>query len=117
MTIQADSSFEVYTFSTVLWRWEGHAVWYFLTVPLDVTEEIDARYGHQKSGFRSLPVHVAIGSSTWESSIFKDASVLGDEATGLYLIPVKSSVRKQERIDADDSVQVTLRMRLDSPEL
>jgi hypothetical protein len=77
-----------------LWRWAaGKASWYFMTIPAAISREIrlvDA--GPRRVGFGSLRVEATIGGSTFQTSIFP--------STGLkcYLLPVKASVRKAEKM-------------------
>jgi hypothetical protein len=77
-----------------LWRWAGgKASWYFLTLPEKLSREIrlvDA--GPRRTGFGSLRVTATIGDSTWQTSIFPSAELKS------YLLPVKASVRKAEKL-------------------
>jgi hypothetical protein len=50
-----------------------------------------------------IPVHVRIGKTGWQTSLFpKD---------GLYLVPIKASVRKAEELEEGDEVSVRLEVR------
>ncbi len=51
--------------------------------------EITARFGLMKRGWGSLPVIVAMGKTTWKTSIFPD------KKAGAYLLPLKAEVRKK----------------------
>lgn len=77
-----------------LWQWKGgKASWYFLTLPVGLSEEIrlvDA--GPRRVGFGSLRVTATIGKTSWQTSIFPSAQLSS------YLLPVKASVRKAERL-------------------
>jgi hypothetical protein len=47
-----------------------------------------------------IPVHVRIGKTEWETSLFpKD---------GRYIVPIKASVRKAENLEKGDKVTVRL---------
>jgi hypothetical protein len=87
-----------------LWRWTGgKASWFFLTLPAAVSREIrlvDA--GPRRVGFGALRVEATIGGSTWKTSIFPSAGL------NAYLLPVKASVRKAEKMVEGKSVSVQL---------
>ena len=89
-------------FRAKLWRYNGKAVWYFLTLPKGLSAEIKALHGLGGSAWGSLRVNASIGSTQWKTSIFPDSKA------GAYLLPVKAAVRRAEGIDDGDSVKVTL---------
>jgi hypothetical protein len=86
-------------FQAELWRYDGDAAWYFLTLPADEAEEVRQVSAHTRRGFGSVRVEATVGTTTWRTSVFPD------KASGGYLLPVKAEVRKRERIDAGDTVR------------
>lgn len=87
-------------FSGAIWFWRGPAPWYFVTVPPAESSEIKAISRMVTYGWGVIPVVVRIGSTKYTTSLFpKD---------GLYLVPVKASVRKAERLSEGDTVTVRL---------
>lgn len=88
-------------FAAPLWRWSGESAWHFLTVPEAVSDDIRSRV-EPGPGFGSVRVTVTVGASTWETSVFPDAK------SGRYLLPVKAGVRRKERIEDGDEVDVHL---------
>jgi hypothetical protein len=93
-----------YTFDAEVWLWTGDAAWHFLTVPQDVSDEIEVRTAEQQRGFGSVRVRVTVGSTTWSTSVFPDRS---REA---YILPVKKEVREREGIAAGDRVSVRIEL-------
>lgn len=94
-----------YEFAAELWRWSSEkASWHFLTVPDDVSDDIEARTEDERRGFGSVRVRVTIGSSTWSTSVFPDAS------RAAYVLPVKKAVREREGLAEADRVAVTLEL-------
>jgi hypothetical protein len=94
-----------YDFTAPLWRWEGNAAWHFLSLPEDVTDEIDERYSGpagRARGFGSVRVEVAIGRTTWRTSIFPDT------ARGCFVLPVKKAVRTREDLHDGSVAHVRL---------
>jgi hypothetical protein len=98
----ASSHKSTYQFRAKLWRWNGGKTsWFFVTLPVGVSKEIklvDA--GPKRLGFGSLRVEATIGGSTWQTSIFPATKLKG------YLLPVKASVRKAEKMIEDKTVAV-----------
>ena len=91
-----------YRFPASLWLHGGEAGWHFLTLPAEVADEIDERTAGARRGFGSVRVRVAIGDTTWATSIFPDAK------SGSFVLPVKKAVRDAEGIGDGDRVEVTL---------
>ena len=94
----------MHRFEAELWLWDGDAAWHFITVPPDLSDDIEEQAGERR-GFGSVPVEVTIGSSTWTTSLFPDSK------RGAYLLPVKKQVRTREGIEAGDVVTVGLVVR------
>ena len=94
----------MHRFDAELWLWDGDAAWHFITVPPDLSDDIEEQAGERR-GFGSVPVEVTIGSSTWTTSLFPDTK------RGAYLLPVKKQVRTREGIEAGDVVTVGLVVR------
>ena len=100
-----------YDFSAPLWRWDAKdeatsGAWYFVSLPFDVSDEIEAAAGPGRSdrGFGSVRVEVTVGTSTWRTSVFPS----GERKT--YVLPVKKAVRVAEGLD--EGVQATVRLSL-----
>ena len=101
--MSAPSSSSGWEFTVPLWKWEGNAAWHFVTLPFEITDEIDEITTGRQGGFGSVPVKVTIGGTTWSTSVFPDAS------SGSFVLPVKAAVRRAEGIHDDDAVTVHLR--------
>lgn len=92
-----------HTFSAELWRYDGEAAWYFVSLPAELADAIRHENGPlASSGFGSVKVGVRIGSSQWATSVFPD------RRRGTYLLPVKKSVRLAEGLESGDPVTVEL---------
>ena len=93
---------DAYRFDAELWQWDGPAAWFFLSLPEDVADDVDERFGHLEAGFGSLRVEVTVGSTTWRTSVFPDTK------RGTYLLPVKKQVRAAEALHAGSVCTVEL---------
>jgi hypothetical protein len=94
----------VHRFDAELWLWDGDAAWHFVTLPEDVSDEVEDEAGERR-GFGSVPVEVTLGSSTWRTSVFPDSK------RGAFLLPVKKQVRTREQVEVGDVVTVELTVR------
>jgi hypothetical protein len=97
-----------HTFTAELWQWDARRqdTWTFVTVPLDISAAIEqvADIRGPRSGFGSVRVHVRIGPSSWDTSVFPDS------ASGQFVLPVKRQVRDANEVDVGDMVTVHLRV-------
>jgi len=91
-------------FSGVVWEWRGPSPFYFVTVPEDESVQLESVSSLVTYGWGMIPVEATIGSTRWTTSLFpKDA---------LYVVPLKSAIRRAERIDVGDVVRVLLDVAL-----
>jgi hypothetical protein len=91
-----------FSFEADVWEQDGSASWFFISLPEQHADDIEAEFGQRAGGFGSVRVEVTIGSTTWATSLFPD----NKRAT--YLLPLKKAVRKAEGITADSVVTVHL---------
>jgi Domain of unknown function (DUF1905) len=93
-----------------LWRWQGKAKdgapspvsWFFITIDGPVADAIRAASPGRTAAWGSVYVSVTIGTTNWRTSLFPSKDVGG------FLLPVKATVRKAERIAEGDLVAVRL---------
>ena len=90
-----------FTFSAQVWIYSGEGAWYFVTMPLDLADEIQARTAGIRRGFGSVRVNAMIGGSTWGTSLFRDSK------SGSYILPLKKDIRSKEKIEAGAQVHVS----------
>ncbi len=92
-----------FEFSGQLWYWRGPAPWYFLTVPEEQCLDLKTASSFVTYGWGMIPVRARVGATEWKTSLFpKD---------GRYLVPVKASVRKAERLEEGEEITVRLEVR------
>ena len=89
-----------FTFSGEVWIYLGEGAWYFVTMPNELADEIQARTAGIRRGFGSLRVHVTIGESNWATSLFRESK------SGSYILPLKKEIRSKEKITEGDLVSV-----------
>ena len=92
-----------FEFNGKLWYWKGPAPWYFVTVPAKHGRDLKAIVTLVTYGWGMIPVQVRIGKTEWTTSLFpKD---------GRYVVPVKASIRKAEKLEEGDTVTMRLEVR------
>lgn len=96
------------TFTAPVWLWEGNAAWHFVTLPEELSDEIEARTAHRSAGFGSVRVEVTIGETTWRTSVFPD------KTRGAYVLPLKAAVRTAEQFGVGDQVTVDIEVVTDA---
>jgi hypothetical protein len=85
-----------------LWLWSGeNGSWHFITVPVELSDEIRAQSLARRGGFGSVRVEATIGEVAWRTSVFPQKS-------GGYILPVKAEIRRRAGIAAGDEVTLTL---------
>jgi Domain of unknown function (DUF1905) len=100
----SDAHPTAYDFTAPLYEWTGPAAWHFVTVPVAISDEIDARTHGLTNGFGSVRVRVRIGGSEWATSLFPDSKQQA------YVLPVKKAVRQAEALSAGDEARVHLEL-------
>lgn len=89
-------------FSGNIIYWRGPAPWYFVPIPEQQSEEIRDISNLVTYGWGVIPVQVQVGDTQWTTSLFpKD---------GVYLVPIKASIRKAEKLEQCDSVTIQLQI-------
>ena len=91
-------------FSGNIIHWRGPAPWYFVPIPQNQSEEIRDISDLVTYGWGVIPVGVQIGDTEWTTSLFpKD---------GVYLVPIKASIRKAEKLEQGDMVTIQLQIEM-----
>ena len=92
-----------YSFTAPLWL-DDNETWHFVTVPAELSDEIDERTAGLQGGFGSVRVEVTVGGTTWGTSVFPSKQV------GSYVLPVKKAVRLAEGLEPGAPLTVSLRV-------
>jgi hypothetical protein len=86
-----------------VWRYEGPGGWHFLTVDKKTAQGIRFFAEDRASKLGSVKVRAKIGKTSWETSLFPTKA-------GEYLLAIKASVRKAEKVSDGDRVRVKLEL-------
>jgi len=93
-----------FEFAAELWRYPGADGWHFVSVPLEISEEISDVATGARRGFGSVRVDVTVGTTSWRTSLFPDSK------TAAFLLPVKHAVRMAEHLEIGDDVRARLQL-------
>jgi hypothetical protein len=88
------------TVSGELWFWKGPAPWHFVTVPDEECGALEAVSPAVSYGWGMIPVTCRVGGTRWTTSLWPKE--------GGYIVPVKTTVRRAERLEVGDAVTVHL---------
>jgi hypothetical protein len=87
-------------FEGEIWFWQGPAPFFFVTVPAKQSRDLQSIQGSVTYGWGMIPAAVQIGKTKWKTALFpKD---------GRFIVPIKLSVRKAEKLEEGDSVRLRL---------
>lgn len=90
-------------FTGRVWYWRGPAPWFFVSLPVELSDAIAALAPQASYGWGAIPVTARIAATTFTTSIFpKD---------GGYILPLKASVRRAESFGEGDEVGVHLEIQ------
>lgn len=92
-----------FTFTASVWEWRGPAPYHFVSVPVEIAQEIKELASAVTYGWGMIPVSGKIGNTSFTTSLWAK--------NGTYAVPLKDSVRKAEGISLDDTVSVELTLR------
>ena len=92
-----------FTFTASVWEWRGPAPYHFVSVPLEIAQEIKELASAVTYGWGMIPVAGKIGNTSFTTSLWAKG--------GTYAVPLKDAVRKAEGISLDDKVSVELTLR------
>lgn len=83
-------------FAGHVWFWKGPAPFYFVTIPPAQSQELKEVLSLATYGWGMVPVNAHIGETEWYTALWpKD---------GLYILPLKTVIRKAEGIAEGDFV-------------
>lgn len=89
-------------FNGKIWFWRGPAPWYFVTVPDKECQDLKDISGSVTYGWGMIPVVAQIGETEWTTSLFPK--------NGRYIVPIKTTVRKAEKLEEGDDVTIWLKV-------
>ncbi|MEO0049373.1 MAG: hypothetical protein RL556_705 [Actinomycetota bacterium] len=93
-----------YEFASEIYRWNAQDAWHFVSLPLDISQEIREVSSILRRGFGSVRVKVTCGSSIWSTSVFPDSNL------GCFVLPLKAQTRKEQGLKAGDTASFQIEL-------
>jgi len=91
-----------YTFSDKPWKYEGKGSWVFVSLPVDLSQEIRSHFQHEEEGWGRLKCTAKIGESEWQTAIWFDTKL------SRYILPLKAGIQRKEKICLEERVRVNI---------
>jgi hypothetical protein len=91
-----------YQFVAKPWQHQGPGGWYFVSLPVKLSNEIRTVFKMDEEGWGRLKAIAKIGSTEWQTAIWFDSK------KKTYLLPLKADIRKKEQLVVDKLVSFTL---------
>jgi hypothetical protein len=91
-----------YEFSAKIWQHSSPVGRYFVSLPAELSNEIRANVKWQEEGWGRLKANAKMGNSNWNTAIWFDTK------HHTYLLPIKSEIRKNEKIELNQMLEITL---------
>ncbi|GAB5473760.1 MAG: DUF1905 domain-containing protein [Maribacter sp.] len=91
-----------YNFTAKVWKHGAAGGWHFVSLPTEVSKEIRALFGKHEEGWGRLKVVALVGDTQWKTAIWFDTK------GNTYLLPLKATVRKQERMVIGEVREITI---------
>lgn len=89
-------------FTSKLWKYDGPAGWYFVSMPAETAKEVREIVKSNEQGWGRLSCIAKIENTSWKTAIWFDTK----QAT--YLLPVKSMIRVELHLCEGDVVRVSV---------
>ena len=90
------------TFRAKVWTQESTGAWHFVTLPADLSKRIRTLTTGLRKPFGSFHLVAKTGKTSWETSLF------ADQKREAFVLPVKAIVRRQEKIQPGDMIEVSV---------
>ena len=90
------------SFSGELWKYGGESSWWFISLPMEDSNDLEQFCSHRKRNFGSIRVTATIGQTSWQTSVFRDTK------SNAYLLPVKATVRAREKLVEQNVYEVAI---------
>lgn len=88
-----------YEFEAKPWLYQGPNPWCFISLPVELAEEIRSYMKPEEAGWGRLKITAKIGATEWKTAIWFDTKL------NTYLLPLKAEVRKKERIQIGEGTK------------
>lgn len=93
-------------FKAKVWLYAGKSSWFFISLLKIKSKAIKKIFKDLMRPFGSIKVNAQIGETKWDTSIFYD------KKRETFLLPLKSSIRKMEKIINEEIVEIYIDIKI-----
>jgi hypothetical protein len=92
-----------YQFTATIWQYSSpKGGWYFVSLPIEISNEIRENLKWQEEGWGRLKTVAKINNTEWETAIWFDTKMK------TYLLPVKAEIRRKEKLEVEKNVNTII---------
>lgn len=91
-----------YKFTSPVWQHPSPGGWYFVSLPIEFSEEIRQNMKWQEEGWGRMKTKSKIRETSWHTAIWYDTKL------GTYILPLKVDIRKKEKIKIGDIFEIEI---------
>jgi hypothetical protein len=91
-----------YTFKAKPWKYTGPNGWIFVSLPVNMSNEIRSNFKNEEEGWGRLKALAQIRNTEWKTAIWFDSK------SKTYLLPLIAEVRTREKILINKFVSVVV---------
>ena len=91
-----------YECTAPVWKHSATGGWYFLSLPIEFSEEIRQNMKWQMEGWGRMKAKAKIRETSWDTAIWYDTKL------GTYILPLKAVIRKKEKIKIGDIFEIEI---------
>ena len=85
-----------------MWKYNGNGGWYFISIPKEYSKEIRENLKWQEEGWGRMKATASIENIEWDTAIWYDSK------RNTYLLPIKSDIRRQAKLDLHKTYKVII---------
>ena len=91
-----------YEFSAKIWQHSAPGGWYFVSLPVELSNEIRETVKWQEEGWGRLKARAKMGNSEWNTAVWFDTK------HHTYLLPIKAEIRRKEKIELNQMLELSI---------
>jgi hypothetical protein len=91
-----------YECTASVWKHSATGGWYFVSLPIEFSEEIRQNMKWQMEGWGRMKAKAKIRETLWDTAIWYDTKL------GTYILPLKADIRKKEKIEVGNILNVEI---------
>jgi hypothetical protein len=91
-----------YEFSAKIWQHLAQGSWYFVSFTIELSNEIRDNLKWQEEGWGRLKATAKIGITEWNTAIWFDTK------HHTYLLPIKAELRRKEKIESNQMLEISV---------